>query len=241
MAGLHSPGEALVTAPLLVRALVSRAVEHDTEILTGTTVAAIEVSDGAVTAVETTAGSIRTPAVVNAAGLDAARNRGARRRRHSHLSEPRPAARRLRAARPDPRGRLQPRPGAPHPRRLHRRRPARAIDRRERDHAVGGEPACRPGDSHGSRPERGPDHGHASGNPPGAGGRHADLRPRAGPTRLLPRQSPFRPDARRSHGTRAHELRAGGAARGRRERLRARAVPCSASAVRPRRPGPSRS
>jgi glycine oxidase len=71
VAGLHSPGEALVTAPLLVRALVSRAVEHDTEILTGTTVAAIEVSDSAVTAVVTTAGSIRTPAVVNAAGLDA--------------------------------------------------------------------------------------------------------------------------------------------------------------------------
>jgi glycine oxidase len=73
VAGLHSPREALVMPPLLVRALARRASEHGAEILVGTTVIDVDVRDGAVTAVETTSGRIRTGAVVNAAGLDAAR------------------------------------------------------------------------------------------------------------------------------------------------------------------------
>jgi glycine/D-amino acid oxidase-like deaminating enzyme len=73
VAGLYSPGEALVTPPLLVRALVKEAAEHGAEVLTGTEVTGIEVDAGAVVAVDTTAGRIRAPAVVNAAGLDATR------------------------------------------------------------------------------------------------------------------------------------------------------------------------
>jgi glycine/D-amino acid oxidase-like deaminating enzyme len=71
VAGLHSPREALVTPPLLARALARRAVEQGAELLTGTAVVGIDVRDGAVAAVETTAGRIRTGAAVNAAGLDA--------------------------------------------------------------------------------------------------------------------------------------------------------------------------
>jgi sarcosine oxidase subunit beta len=73
VAGLHSPREALVTPPLLVRALVREASELGAEVLTGTAVTGIEVAGGEVVAVETTAGRIRTPAVVNAAGLEAPR------------------------------------------------------------------------------------------------------------------------------------------------------------------------
>jgi glycine/D-amino acid oxidase-like deaminating enzyme len=73
VAGLYSPGEALVTAPLLVDALARRAVERGAELLTGTEVVGIDLQDGVVAGVETTAGRIRAPAVVNAAGLDAVR------------------------------------------------------------------------------------------------------------------------------------------------------------------------
>ena len=73
VAGLHSLDEALVTAPLLVHALASRAAAEGTEILTGTEVVGLEVRDGAILGVETTAGTVRAPAVVNAAGLDAPR------------------------------------------------------------------------------------------------------------------------------------------------------------------------
>jgi glycine oxidase len=71
VAGLLSPREALVTAPLLVRALARRATEHGAEILTGARVTAIDVEDGAVAAAVTTSGRIRAPAIVNAAGIDA--------------------------------------------------------------------------------------------------------------------------------------------------------------------------
>jgi glycine/D-amino acid oxidase-like deaminating enzyme len=73
VAGLHSPREALVTPPLLVRALVREASELGAEVLTGTAVTGVDVDGGEVVAVDTTAGRIRTPAVVNAAGLDATR------------------------------------------------------------------------------------------------------------------------------------------------------------------------
>src|SRR4029453_18324844 len=71
VAGLLSPREALVTAPLLVRALARRATERGAEILTGARVTAIEVEDGAVAAAVTTSGRIRAPAIVNAAGMGA--------------------------------------------------------------------------------------------------------------------------------------------------------------------------
>jgi glycine/D-amino acid oxidase-like deaminating enzyme len=71
VAGLLSPREALVTAPLLVRALARCATERGAEILTGACVTAIEVEDGAVAAAVTTSGRIRAPAIVNAAGMGA--------------------------------------------------------------------------------------------------------------------------------------------------------------------------
>jgi glycine/D-amino acid oxidase-like deaminating enzyme len=71
--GLYSSNEALITPPLLIRALASRASDAGAELLTQTEATAIEVEDGAVTAVDTTAGRIRTPVVVNAAGLDGVR------------------------------------------------------------------------------------------------------------------------------------------------------------------------
>jgi glycine/D-amino acid oxidase-like deaminating enzyme len=73
VAGLYSPSEALVNTPLLVRALARRAADHGAEILTGTEVIGVDLQGGAVEAVATTAGRIRTAAVVNAAGLDAVR------------------------------------------------------------------------------------------------------------------------------------------------------------------------
>jgi glycine/D-amino acid oxidase-like deaminating enzyme len=70
---LYSPREALVDAPALVHALARRAATHGAEILTRTTALGIELREREVAAVETTAGRIRTSAVVNAAGLDAPR------------------------------------------------------------------------------------------------------------------------------------------------------------------------
>lgn len=67
---LVSPREAVVNPFLLVRTLAREARRRGAEILTETPVTGIEVHRQAVSAVLTPAGTIRTPAVVNAAGVD---------------------------------------------------------------------------------------------------------------------------------------------------------------------------
>lgn len=68
--GLASPLEAVVNPFLLVRTFAREAMSRDAEILTQTPVTGIEIRHGAVVAVVTPAGRVRTPVVVNAAGVD---------------------------------------------------------------------------------------------------------------------------------------------------------------------------
>lgn len=68
---LLSPLEAVVNPFLLVRTFAAEARKRGAKILTQTPATGIEVRHGAVCAVTTAAGTIRTGAVVNAAGVDA--------------------------------------------------------------------------------------------------------------------------------------------------------------------------
>lgn len=67
---LVSPLEAVVNPLLLVRRFAREAVKHGAEIHTHTPATGIEVQNRAVSGVVTPAGRIRTPVVVNAAGVD---------------------------------------------------------------------------------------------------------------------------------------------------------------------------
>ena len=67
--GLYSPRESIIDPFILVQALAENANENGVKFLLNTEVTDIKVEDGAVKAVETTAGTIETDYVVNAAAL----------------------------------------------------------------------------------------------------------------------------------------------------------------------------
>jgi len=68
-AGLWSPDDGNASPPKATRALAEAAERRGAEIRCGVTVTGLDVSGGAITAVRTSAGTIRTPQVVCAAGI----------------------------------------------------------------------------------------------------------------------------------------------------------------------------